>query len=97
MHMVGLVVGVAAGGIQFWLLTKFTARITSSAGMNLRSIFIFLLQFLLPLGVLVSIAFLKHSDLLQAALGIIGMLIIGTILKYVIITRKTRGRRDNNG
>jgi hypothetical protein len=95
--MIGLAIGVAAGGVQFWLLSKFTARITSGAGMNLQATFFFIMQFLLPLGALIAVGFLRRSDLLPAALGIIGALIVGAILKYVIITRKTRGHRGNNG
>lgn len=94
--MIGLFVGIAAGGIQFWLLTKFTSRIASGTGLNLQATLLFILQFLLPLGVLLAVGFLRKGDLLTAALGIIASLIIGAVLKYVIITRKTRGHRDNN-
>ena len=93
--MIGLTVGIIAGGFQFWLLSKFTASITKGI-VTIKSILIGLLQFFLPMGVLVGMAFIKQSDLLMTAVGITGSLIICAISKNVVNARKTRGRENNN-
>lgn len=95
--MIGLAVGIVAGGIQFWLLAKFTARITSGTGITIQSSLLFIAQFLLPIGVLVAVFFLRPKDLLLTACGIAGSLLIGGFVKFAVNARKTRGRRDNNG
>jgi hypothetical protein len=93
--MLGLAIGVVAGVFQFWLLTKFTAGVTSGS-VNISHVLLGLVQFFLPLGVLVGVAFLRQQDLIWTASGIAGALMIGAVLKYVVFTRKTRGRGNNN-
>ncbi|SHH78434.1 hypothetical protein SAMN02745823_01013 [Sporobacter termitidis DSM 10068] len=93
--MIGLGVGIVSGCIQFWLLTKFTTGITTGK-LSAKSLFFGLLQFVLPMGVLVAMAFIKRSDLLWTAVGIVGSLIICAVSKFVINTRRTRGREDKN-
>lgn len=94
--MIGFFVGIVAGAFQFWLLSKFTKAITSGS-FSTKNVLFGLVQFFLPLGVLVGIAFLRRQDLLWAGIGIICSLIFGAIAKYFINTRKLRGREDNNG
>ena len=95
--MIGLAVGIAAGAVQYWVLSIFTARVTGGAGINVRTALLLALQLLLPLIVLVAVGFLRRSELLPAALGIIAALLVGAVAKFIITARKTRGRRDNNG
>lgn len=93
--MIGLGVGIISGGIQFWLLTKFTTSITTGK-LSGKSLLFGLLQFFLPMGVLVGMAFIKRSDLLWTAVGIVGTLIVCAVSKFVINARRTRGREDKN-
>ncbi len=93
--MIGLAVGVVSGVFQFWLLTKFTKGLTTGF-VDISNILLGLAQFLLPMAVLVGVAFLRRQDLIWAATGIAGALIVGAVLKYVVFARKTRGRGNNN-
>jgi hypothetical protein len=94
--MIGLLIGIIAGGIQFWLLSKFVGCITGANGLSVTTVLYGILQFFMPLGVLVAIGFLRRSDLLPAALGIVGAIFAGVIIKNMIRVRKTRGRGDKN-
>lgn len=93
--MIGLAVGIIAGVIQYWLLSRFTAYI-SKGEMHIKGILLGMLQFFLPMGVLVGIAFVKQSYLLWTAIGITVSLLLCAIIKNLINTRKMRGREDNN-
>ena len=93
--MIGLLIGVAAGVLQFWLLTKFVKGLTTGA-VDISYILLGLVQFILPLGILVGVAFIRREDLLWAGTGIAGALIVGAVLKYIVFARKTRGRGNNN-
>lgn len=94
--MIGLFIGIVAGAFQFWMLSIFTKAITSGL-FSTKSVLFGLLQFFLPLGVLIGIAFIRRQDLLWAGIGITGSLIISAIAKYFINARKLRGRENNNG
>ena len=93
--MIGLSIGVVSGVFQFWLLSKFTKGI-STGTVNISYMLLGLVQFLLPIGVLVGVAFLRRQDILWAGVGITGALLISAFLKYVVGARKTRGRGNNN-
>lgn len=93
--LIGLAVGVISGGFQFWLLTKLTKHITSGE-MAPKYMLMGVLQFFLPLGVLVGIAFLRRQDLLLTAIGITGALVIGAVTKNIILIRNKRKGGDNN-
>lgn len=93
--MIGLFIGIAAGLIQFWLLSKFTKLITRGS-MNPKCLLLGFSQFFLPMLVLIGVAFIRRQDLLLAAVGITATLVFGAITKNVINKRRSRGREDNN-
>ncbi len=93
--MIGLFIGIASGVFQFWLLLKFTTGITAGV-VNIRHVLLGLVQFFIPIGVLVGVAFFRRQDLLFAGIGIAGALLISAFLKYAVNARKTRGRGNNN-
>lgn len=93
--MIGLAVGLVAGGIQFWLLSKFTKHI-SAGQINKKSITLGLLQFFLPMGVLVGTAFIIRQQLLWAGIGITAALLLGAVISFILNKRKARGREDTD-
>ena len=93
--MIGLAIGVVAGGVQFWLLSKFT-KLISTGQISKKSIALGLLQFFLPMGVLIGIAFIIRQDLMWAGIGIVASLLIGAVTSFVINKRKLRGREDTD-
>ena len=93
--MIGLAIGIVAGGCQFWLLSKFT-KLVSMGKLSPKCLALGLLQFFLPMGVLVGTAFIIRQDILWAGIGITASLLIGAVTKYVLNTRKLRGREDTD-
>ena len=88
--MIGLVVGFISGGIQFWLLSMFTRRVTG-AGPKAAAALLGLAQFLLPLPTLLAVAFFRKADLLPAAAGITAALGLGAASKLTAGLRRKRG------
>jgi hypothetical protein len=91
--MLGLVIGIIAGGFQFWLLSKFTKRVTGGS-LTASAVLVGLAQFLLPFAVLIGMAFLRRQDLIWAAVGVTGALIGGVLIKF-IMTRYHKRERGN--
>lgn len=93
--MIGLVFGIAAGAVQFWLLSKFTRHVTGGGITPLTVLFGFL-QLLLPFGVLLAVAFLRRQDLLLAGVGISGALIGGLFVRFILVRLKKRAGEDTD-
>jgi hypothetical protein len=91
--MIGIAVGIIEGVVQYLLLLKFTSSI-SKGTIDTKAVLLGLLQFFLPMGVLIAMAFLRRSDLLWTAVGISVSLLICAVTKFVLGARKTRGRED---
>ena len=94
-RVIGLAVGVVAGGVQFWLLSKFT-KLISTGQISKKCIAFGLLQFFMPMGVLVGTAFIIRQDLMWAGIGIAASLLIGAVISFVFNKRKLRGREDTD-
>lgn len=92
--MVGFAIGAACGVIQFWLLSRFTKLITTGK-VEAKAVALGLLQFLLPVGVLVATAFIIRQELLWAGIGIVAALLTAAIIKFVLNNRKQGGRKDD--
>jgi len=88
--MIGLVVGVISGTIQFLLLKRFTALATG-AGIDIKCVLLGLSQLLLPFAVLAGIAFLRRQDIIWTGVGISVSLMIGALAAVVSRLRK-KGR-----
>ena len=93
--MIGFLIGAAAGAVQFWTLIRFARLITSSDAMK-QAVLFGLLQFFIPLVVLVCVGLLAENYLLPAAIGIAAVLIVGALAKYVVFSRKNRGREGKD-
>ena len=78
----GLVVGVASGLLQFWMLVRFTKAVTGN-GLNKKSILLGISQFLLPLAVLLGCVFLLRDSLLWAASGMAAVLIVCAVARFL--------------
>jgi len=84
--MLGFIIGVASGAIQYFLLTKFTGSVTSGKLTN-KAVLFGLVQFLLPFTVLVGIAFLLPDELMLAAIGMGGALLVSAIVRFIFAWR----------
>jgi len=91
--LLGFVVGAASGILQFWLLSVFTAAATggnAAAGskFNYKTVLFAVLQFLLPLLVLLACALLLFESLLWAGVGMAASLIICAVARFLISRRQ---------
>ncbi|NLT38951.1 MAG: hypothetical protein GXX89_00655 [Clostridiales bacterium] len=93
--MAGFAAGLTSGVVQFWLLSKFT-RLVTGGGITPRAVLLGLTQLMLPLFVLLAVAFLRKQDLLYAGVGISVALIAGSLLKYILVRRKSKGGENQN-
>jgi len=85
--VIGLLVGIAAGVIQLFLLFKFVVTVTGGKGGG--KILLFgLTQFLFPFAVLIICAFLIGDSLMWVGIGIASALILGAVIKFVLASKK---------
>ena len=78
----GLIIGVASGVLQFWMLAKFTKAVTGG-GLDKKAVLFGVFQFFLPLAVLLGCAFLLSDALVWAAVGIAGSLVLCALARYI--------------
>ncbi len=95
--MIGLAVGLFTGGLQFWLLSRFTKSVTGGA-MTHATVLLGLLQLFLPFAVLAGIAFLRRQDLLWTGIGITGALLGGVLVRAALkaLGKKERGEQAHH-
>ncbi len=87
--------GLAAGAVQFRMLSKFT-RLVTGGGITPQAVLLAFAQLLLPLLVLLAVAFLRRQDLLFAGVGISGALLARALFKFILLRRKTKGGEEHN-
>ena len=87
--MLGFVIGAAAGAVQFWMLTKFTGAVTRGTFSN-KTVLFAITQFLLPLAVLLSCAFLMSESLMWTGIGIAASLIICAAVRFILTLRSIK-------
>ena len=78
-----MIIGVAAGAAQVWMLAKFTKAVTGG-GLDRVAVLFGVCQFFLPLAVLLGCAFILKDSLIWPAIGMIIMLVGFSIIKFVI-------------
>ena len=81
--LIGLIIGVASGILQFWMLSKFTKAVTGG-GLDKKAVILGSCQFLLPLVVLLGCSFLLRDSLLWAALGMVAVLVVCSFARVLI-------------
>ena len=84
--MIGFIIGVISGAIQFFLLTKFTGSVTRGK-LTGKAVLFGLVQFLLPFAVLVSVVFLLPDELIHTAIGMATSLLASAIIKFIFTRR----------
>lgn len=92
--MLGFVIGFAAGIGQFFLLSRFVSMVTSGT-FSINAAVFGILQFIIPLIVLLLCVFVARQDLTWAAMGIAAALIGGAVIKFIRSGRP--GKESDNG
>ena len=96
MRLPGLLIGLAAGVVHFYALSRFTAAITGGE-ITSRAVVLGILQFFIPLTVLVLCAFLAHEMLVWTAVGMAAALICGGVAAFAVSIRRSKGRDKKDG
>jgi hypothetical protein len=92
--MLGLIIGVISGVIQFLLLQRFTS-VLSTGKFTKKTVIFAITQFLFPFAVLVVCAFLISDSLMWIGIGMALALITCAITKFLIMS-KNRAKTDQN-
>ena len=80
--LIGLIIGVVSGVLQYWMLVRFTKAVTGD-GLDKKAVLFGVCQFLLPLVVLLGCAFLLSGSLIWAAIGMVVVLVSFSMSKFV--------------
>ena len=86
-HIIAVLIGLATGAVQFFLLYKFVTTVTGSKVSN-KTIIFALTQFLFPFAVLVICAFLLPHSLMWVGIGIGVSLVTCAIIKFLVKPKK---------
>lgn len=78
--MVGFLIGLCCGFVQFILLCRFTDAVTRDGRIPILEA---ILQIFIPVITLLGCALLVQKELIWAASGIVSFLIIGAIIKFI--------------
>jgi len=81
--LIGLIIGVVSGAVQFLMLGKFTASVTGGS-FNKKSVLFAISQFFLPLVILLGCALLYRKGLLWAAIGMTVALISCSAVRFFL-------------
>ena len=85
--LIGLLIGVISGAVQFWLLAKFSRAMTND-GLDKKALLIGICQFLIPFLVLALCAILLDDALIPAIIGMTLTLSVFLIARHFISNMK---------
>lgn len=85
--MVGFLIGLLAGFIQFIMLCRFTDAVTKDGKIPILEA---LFQIFIPVIALLGCALLVPKELIWAAGGIVSFIIIGAVIKFIKRRKDTR-------
>lgn len=94
MQLPGFFIGLAAGLVHFYVLSRFTAMVTGGS-FTMRTAALGIVQFLIPMAALLLCALLLRGQLLWAGIGMAGTLITSSTVK-LILTGRRKGRDGQN-
>ncbi|MDR2357968.1 MAG: hypothetical protein LBD92_07815 [Oscillospiraceae bacterium] len=92
--MAGFLIGVVTGGAHFWLLSRFTRAVTGG-GLTGGAALLGVAQFLLPLAVLLAVAFVRREMLLTAGAGMAAALIGCALARFAVARARKRGEKKD--
>jgi len=87
--IIGLLIGLVTGTIQFFLLSKFVTSVTGGKPGSKTVIFA-ITQFFFPFAVLIICAFLIGDSLMWVGIGIASALIISAVIKFVFVSKSVK-------
>lgn len=88
--LIGLLIGIASGVVQYLMLAKFTGSVTGGTFGKKTALFA-VFQFALPLVVLLGCYLLLEGGLLWAAIGMTGSLMLCAFIRFILTNKKKDG------
>jgi len=85
-QIIGILIGIPTGAVQFFLLYKFVTSVTGGK-FGSKTIIFALTQILFPFTVLVAVAFLLPDGLMWAGISMGAALICSAIVRFVMTSR----------
>ena len=86
-YIIAVIVGIATGVVQFFLLYKFVTSVTGGKAGS-KTLLFAITQFLFPFVILVICAFLLPAGLMWLGIGAAASLVTCAIIKFVFLTKK---------
>jgi hypothetical protein len=83
--IVGFIIGVISGTIQFWLLSKFTGSVVKGK-ISGKTILFAVSQFFFPFAVLLISAIVLLESLLWTGVGMGAALVVSAVIKFLIVS-----------
>jgi len=90
--IIAVVIGVATGVVQFFLLYKFITSVTGGK-MGTKTLLFAITQFVFPFAILVICAFMFPSSLMWAGIGMASSLITCAVVKFIRVSRQNMSRQ----
>jgi len=90
--VLGFLIGIASGVVQFFLLLKFTTAVTGGKINGKVAIFA-ITQFLFPFAVLLLCAFFLNEKLMWVGIGMAAALIISAVIRFLTVSKSKKPKR----
>ena len=89
--IIAVVVGIATGAVQFFLLYNFITSVTGGKT-GTKTLIFAITQFIFPFAILVICAFLFPNSLLWAGIGMASSLIICAVIRFIKVSKHTMSK-----
>ena len=86
-YIIAVIVGIATGVVQFFLLYKFVTSVTGGKAGS-KTLLFAVTQFLFPFVILLICAFLLPAGLMWLGIGAAASLITCAVVKFVFMSKK---------
>jgi len=93
-YIIAVIVGIATGVVQFFLLYKFVTSVTGGKA-GIKTLIFAVTQFLFPFVILLTCAFLLPGGLMWLGIGAAASLITCAVIKFVFMTKKKDVPKEN--
>ena len=95
-YIIAVIVGIATGVVQFFLLYKFVTSVTGGKAGS-KTVLFAITQFLFPFVILVICAFVLPSGLMWLGIGAAASLVSCAVVKFVFMSKKKDSSDKSKG
>ena len=95
-YIIAVIVGIATGVVQFFLLYKFVTSVTGGKA-GIKTLIFAVTQFLFPFIILLTCAFLFPGGLMWLGIGAAASLVTCAVVKFVFMSKNKDTPDKNKG